>query len=288
MLKQRGTGYHEMLEYGSTHRDRKLVSFSFLTAEGVRAAVPYRMEGLADFAYQDRMNRQNDPNLSEDRIVVVSVLFDTFVNMNFSSKLLEQAVEAFSSLPGVGKKSALRFALFLIDQPQEQAEQFGKAIVEFRQKLKKCATCGHLSDQHECEICMDQKRDKSTICVVESIRDVLAIESTNHFFGVYHVLGGIISPIDGIAPGDLTIEQLVHRVQNTDVREVIMAIRPTIEGDTTSYYIAKKMEEMEQCKFSIISRGVSFGGELEFTDEVTLGRSITGRLPYNPNVMISS
>ncbi len=216
------------------------------------------------------------------------LLFDTFVKMNFSSKLLEEAVEAFASLPGVGKKSALRFALFLIEQSPVQVEQFGKAIVDFRQKLQKCTSCGHLSDQAQCQICLDTRRDKSTICVVESIRDVLAIESTNQFFGVYHVLGGIISPIDGIAPEDLSIDQLMSRASEKTVKEVIMAIRPTIEGDTTSYFIAKKMEKFEHCKFSIISRGVSFGGELEYTDEITLGRSITGRLPYNPNVMLNS
>lgn len=208
--------------------------------------------------------------------------------MNFNSKLLEEAVEAFSGLPGVGKKSALRFALFLIDQPIERSEQFGEAIIRFRQQLKKCTTCGHLADDDQCTICKDSRRDKTTVCVVESIRDVLAIESTNQFYGVYHVLGGIISPIDGIAPDDLTIDALIDRVKTEQVSEVILAIRPTIEGDTTSYYLAKKMEEYDHCKCSMISRGVSFGGELEFTDEVTLGRSILGRLPYNPNVMIDS
>ena len=201
---------------------------------------------------------------------------------------MEQAVEAFASLPGVGKKSALRFALHLIDLPQEQVDQFGSAIINFRNELRKCSTCGHLSDKDQCDICIDHRRDKNTICVVESIRDVLAIESTNQYFGLFHVLGGIISPIDGIGPDDLTLDELVVRVKATNVSEVILAIRPTIEGDTTSYYIAQKMKELEYCKFSIISRGVSFGGELEYTDEITLGRSITGRLPYNPNVMIGS
>ena len=208
--------------------------------------------------------------------------------MNFSSKLLEQAVEAFASLPGVGRKSALRFALHLIDQPKEQVEQFGTSILSFLANLRKCSTCGHLSDAELCTICTDHRRDRTTICVVESIRDVLAIEATNQYFGVFHVLGGIISPIDGIGPADLSIHSLVDRVSNQDVAEVIMAIRPTIEGDTTSYFIAKKLEDINNCKFSVISRGVSFGGELEYTDEITLGRSITGRLPYNPNVMTSS
>lgn len=208
--------------------------------------------------------------------------------MNYSSRLLEEAVEAFSSLPGVGRKSALRFALHLMDQPEELTKHFSMALTDFRSKMKKCSTCGHLADQDECDVCMNPRRDKRLVCVVESIRDVLAIEATNQYFGTYHVLGGIISPIDGIGPEDLNIDALVHRAQQVDGMEIIMAIRPTIEGDTTSYYIAKKMEEIPACSFSIISRGVSFGGELEYTDELTLGRSIASRLPYNPNVLMNS
>ncbi len=201
---------------------------------------------------------------------------------------MEQAVLAFSQLPGVGKKSALRYALHLMDQPKEMTEQFTADIGAFRSLLQKCTTCGHLSDTTHCDICVDHRRDRQVICVVESIRDVLAIEATNQYFGVYHVLGGIISPIDGISPEDLSIDLLIERIEKSTVAEVILAIRPTIEGDTTSYYIAKRLEKFDQLKFSIISRGVSFGGELEFTDEITLGRSIQGRLPYDPNVMINT
>lgn len=208
--------------------------------------------------------------------------------MNYSSKLLEDAVEAFAGLPGVGRKSALRFALHLMDQPQELTQSFCASLDRFRANMKKCKTCGHISDQDECDVCLNPRRNKQLVCVVESIRDVLAIEATNQFFGTYHVLGGIISPIDGIGPDDLNIESLVRRVEEADSMEIIMAIRPTIEGDTTSYYIAKRMEAYSSCSFSIISRGVSFGGELEYTDELTLGRSIAGRLPYNPNVMMNS
>jgi len=208
--------------------------------------------------------------------------------MNFNSKLLEEAVEAFSSLPGIGKKSALRFVLHLMELPEDSTKGFVNALSAFRSQLQKCTACGHISDNTLCHICNDSRRDKKTICVVESIRDVLAIEATNQYYGLYHVLGGIISPIDGISPDDLTIDSLLDRVKMQDVNELIMAIRPTIDGDTTSYYIAKLMEEIDGCQMSIISRGISFGGELEFTDELTLGRSITGRLPYNPNVMTSS
>ncbi len=199
--------------------------------------------------------------------------------MNFSSKLIEEGVNAFASLPGIGKKTALRLVLHLLNQPVEMSEQFSEAIVKMRKGIKKCEQCFNLSDEAVCSICADSKRDRSVICVVENIRDVMAIEETAQYRGLYHILGGIISPIEGIGPADLTIDELVDRIGSTEVKEVIMAISPTIEGDTTIYYITKKLAPLE-VKVSTIARGVSFGGELEYADEVTLGRSIIARTPY--------
>lgn len=199
--------------------------------------------------------------------------------MNFSSKLIEEAVNAFASLPGVGKKSALRLVLHLVSQPTENAEQFAEAIVKMRQHINFCKNCHNLSDEPVCTICADSRRDKGLVCVVESIRDVMAIEDTSQYRGLYHVLGGVISPIEGIGPGDITIDSLLRRVQEGELREVIMAISPTIEGDTTIFYISKRLKEFG-IKVSTIARGVSFGGELEYADELTLGRSIVARIPY--------
>lgn len=199
--------------------------------------------------------------------------------MNFSSKLIEEAVNAFSSLPGVGKKTALRLVLHLVNQPLESSEQFGAALIKMRRDIKFCETCHNLSDEPLCTICADLRRDRAMVCVVESIRDVMAIEDTSQYRGLYHVLGGVISPIEGIGPGDLNIDSLLRRVQEGEVREVIMAISPTIEGDTTIFYISKKLKEFG-VKISSIARGVSFGGELEYADELTLGRSIVARVPY--------
>ncbi len=199
--------------------------------------------------------------------------------MNFSSKLIEEAVNAFASLPGVGKKSALRLVLHLVNQPTENTEQFAEAIVKMRQHINFCKICHNLSDDPVCTICADPRRDRGLVCIVESIRDVMAIEDTSQYRGLYHVLGGVISPIEGIGPGDLTIDSLLGRVQEGDVREVIMAISPTIEGDTTIFYISKRLKEFG-IKISTIARGVSFGGELEYADELTLGRSIVARIPY--------
>lgn len=199
--------------------------------------------------------------------------------MNFSSKLIEEAVNAFASLPGIGKKSALRLVLHLVNQPTENAEQFAEAIVKMRQHINFCKTCHNLSDDPICTICADARRDQALICVVESIRDVMAIEDTSQYRGLYHVLGGVISPIEGIGPGDLNIDSLLGRVQEGTIREVIMAISPTIEGDTTIFYISKRLKDFG-VKVSTIARGVSFGGELEYADELTLGRSIVARVPY--------
>ncbi|MCB0632280.1 MAG: recombination mediator RecR [Saprospiraceae bacterium] len=202
--------------------------------------------------------------------------------MNFSSKLLEDAVDAFASLPGIGRKTALRLALHLVNQETEQTETFTEALVKMRKHIQHCQICHNLSDESTCVICADRRRDRSVICVVEGIRDVMAIEDTQQFRGLYHVLGGIISPIEGVGPNDLEIDSLIHRVQQDEVRELIMAISPSIEGDTTIFFITKKLKELQvDVQVSTIARGVSFGGELEYADELTLGRSIVSRVPYS-------
>jgi recombination protein RecR len=202
--------------------------------------------------------------------------------MNFSSKLIEDAVNAFASLPGIGKKSALRLALHVIKQPKENAESFAEAILKMRQNIKTCGTCHNISDNALCQICTDTRRDRATVMVVESIRDVMAIEETTQFHGLYHILGGVISPIEGIGPGELNIDSLVDRIMQGNIKEIIMAISPTIEGDTTVYYISKKLN-LHDVKITTLARGISFGGELEYADEVTLGRSIVQRIPYKAN-----
>jgi len=200
--------------------------------------------------------------------------------MNFSSKLLEEAVKALSTLPGVGKKTALRLALHLIHQPDEQVETFSRAILNMRKNIKHCQICFNLSDDAICSICNDKSRMKKIICVVESVRDVMAIEDTNQYRGTYHVLGGIISPLEGIGPSALNIDSLVQRVENEEVDEIIMAISPTIEGETTLFYISRQLQSFK-VKITTIARGVAFGGELEYADELTLGRSIISRVPYS-------
>ncbi|MCP3932584.1 MAG: recombination protein RecR [Bacteroidetes bacterium] len=199
--------------------------------------------------------------------------------MNFSSKLIEEAVNAFASLPGIGKKTALRLILHLINQNGEVTEQFTEAILNMRKNIKNCEVCHNISDEPVCNICSDQRRDHTMVCVVESIRDVMAIEDTGQYRGLYHVLGGVIAPIEGIGPSELNIETLKARIADKDIKEVIMAISPTIEGETTIYYITKKLKD-SGVKVSAIARGVSFGGELEYADELTLGRSIVTRVPY--------
>jgi recombination protein RecR len=199
--------------------------------------------------------------------------------MNFSSKLLEKSVDAFAGLPGIGRKTALRLALHLLKQDKSNTEQFTSAIAAMRNGIRDCKVCHNLSDEDVCAICADMRRDKSLICVVESMRDIMAIEETGQFRGLYHVLGGIISPIDGIGPSDLNIETLAQRVEKGGIKEVIMAISPTIEGETTIFYVSKKLQAYGT-QVSAIARGVSFGGELEYADELTLGRSIVARVPY--------
>lgn len=199
--------------------------------------------------------------------------------MNFSSKLIEEAVDAFASLPGIGRKTALRLVLHLIRQAPEQSEQFAEAVVRLRRNIKSCEQCHNLSDERVCAICADSRRDRSVICVVEGIRDVMAIEDTGQYRGLYHVLGGVISPIEGIGPAELNIDSLLQRLQEREIREIIMAISPTIEGETTIFYLSKRLREHD-VRISTIARGVSFGGELEYADELTLGRSIVARVPY--------
>lgn len=199
--------------------------------------------------------------------------------MNFSSKLLEEAVNAFASLPGIGKKTALRLVLHLVTREVETVDQFGDAIVKMRREIKSCKVCHNLSDEELCNTCSDQRRDQQVICVVESIRDVMAIEDTGQYRGMYHVLGGVISPLEGVGPGELTIDSLEQRLATGETKEVVMAISPTIEGETTIFYISKRLKDLD-LKISTIARGVSFGGELEYADELTLGRSIVARVPY--------
>ena len=194
----------------------------------------------------------------------------------YPSKLLEHSVQEFSKLPGIGRKTALRLVLHLLRQETEDVLRFTDAIRELRQEVKFCKVCHNISDQEVCPICSDQRRDGSTICVVENIQDVMAIENTQQFSGLYHVIGGLISPMDGIGPGDLEIDSLVKRVAEGTVREVILALSPTMEGDTTNFYIFRKLAPYD-VKVSVIARGIAVGNELEYTDEVTLGRSILNR-----------
>ena len=198
---------------------------------------------------------------------------------NYSSALLQSAVEELSRLPGIGKKTALRLALHLLKQPVEISNNLGNALVSLRNNIKFCKECNNISDSDICEICGSPKRDHATICVVEDIRDMLAIENTNQFRGVYHVLGGIISPVDGIGPSDLNIDKLIKRVAEKNIAEVIMALPATVEGDTTNYYLYKVLHPYN-IQISIIARGIPVGDELDYTDEITLGRSLIMRQPY--------
>jgi recombination protein RecR len=198
--------------------------------------------------------------------------------MNIPSKILENAVDQIASLPGIGKKTALRLALSLLKRNQHEVSDFVTSIDELKKSIKHCDTCFNLSDDPTCKVCSNPLRDHGILCVVEDIRDVMAIESTNQFKGVYHVLGGIISPMDGIGPSDLRINELLARLKG-DVKEIILALSTTMEGDTTAFYLYRKLQDSDVA-ISTIARGVSIGDELEFIDEVTLGRSILQRMPY--------
>ncbi len=198
--------------------------------------------------------------------------------MQFSSSLLENAVNEFAKLPGIGKKTALRLVLHLLKQDASFSQGFGEIIIKMRQEIKFCQRCFNVADGDICSICANSMRKQELVCVVESIRDVIAIESTQQFNGTYHVLGGIISPLDGIGPDQLNIEPLIHRVQKEHIQEMIFALNPNIQGDTTIYYIQKKLQPFV-VRVTTIARGIAFGGELEYADEMTLARSIANRLP---------
>lgn len=195
----------------------------------------------------------------------------------YPSVLLEKAVGEFSKLPGIGRKTALRLVLHVLRQPVGEAEAFADAVLHVRKDIKYCSVCHNISDDDVCPICADARRDRSTICVVENVQDVMAIENTQQYNGLYHVLGGVISPMDGVGPGDLQIESLVQRVKdNDDVKEIILALSSTMEGDTTNFYIHRQLALLH-VKVTMIARGISVGNDLEYTDEVTLGRSIVNR-----------
>jgi len=199
--------------------------------------------------------------------------------MNFSSKLLEHAVDEFAKLPGVGKRTALRLVLHLLNQSETEVADFTSSLTRLKAEIRFCETCNNISDAPVCEICESHKRDRSTVCVVEDTRDVMAIENTAQYQGVYHVLGGLISPMDGIGPSDLYIDNLIERVQAGELKEVILALSATMEGDTTIFFLYKKLKDLP-VQISTIARGIAFGGELEYVDEITLGRSIATRIPY--------
>ena len=198
--------------------------------------------------------------------------------MIFSSSLLENAVNEFAKLPGIGKKTALRLVLHLIKQDEQQVAHFSETIAQMRKEIKFCKRCHNIADKDLCNICSNPMRKKEMICVVENIRDVIAIESTQQFNGIYHVLGGIISPLDGIGPDQLNIDSLVERISKEEIKELIFALNPNIQGDTTVYYIGRKLKGVA-IKITTIARGISFGGELEYADEMTLAKSITNRIP---------
>lgn len=202
--------------------------------------------------------------------------------MNLTSPVIESAVNEFSKLPGIGKKTALRLVLHLIQQPKDVVEHFSSSLIELKERLQSCKNCATITEQEVCSICSNPSRNKQVICVVESLKEVLAIENTNQYKGRFHVLGGVISPMNGIGPEQLTINLLLEQVQQNQVTEVIMALNPTVDGDTTIFYISKRLKEINKnIKITTIARGVAFGGELEYVDEFTLARSLATRLPFD-------
>ncbi len=202
------------------------------------------------------------------------------MNFNYSSKLLESAVNEFATLPGIGHKTALRLVLHLLRQDKTALENFGSTLIKLASDLKFCSICGNICDRDICPVCADQKRDHATICVVENIKDIMVIENTQQYHGVYHVLGGIISPMDGLGPADLNINSLEKRVKEGTTKELILALSATMEGDTTNFYLYKRLNTYNLV-FSTLARGVSIGDELEYTDEITLGRSLVNRIPFS-------
>ena len=205
------------------------------------------------------------------------------MNQRYPSALLENAVNELASLPGVGRKTALRLALYMLRRDVGYTENFAAALVALRRDVKYCKVCHNISDTETCQICANPQRDASTVCVVENIRDVMAVEATQQYRGLYHVLGGVISPMDGVGPSDLQIESLVQRVAEGGIKEVILALSTTMEGDTTNFYIYRKLDKLG-VKLSVIARGISVGDELEYADEVTLGRSIVNRTLFTGTV----
>lgn len=203
--------------------------------------------------------------------------------MNFSSRKIELAVEEISRLPGIGKKTALRLALHLLRRPSSQTESLSAALLDLRNNTTFCSECHTISDTEICSICSSPKRDKSIVCIVEDVRDVMAIENTGGYGGVYHVLGGLISPMDGIGPSDLTIDALIGKMKTDEVKEVVFALNTTMEGDTTNFYLYRKIKDYG-ANLTTIARGIAVGDELEFADEVTLGRSIQHRIPYEQSL----
>lgn len=202
---------------------------------------------------------------------------------NFPSKLLENAVNEFAKLPGIGKKTALRLVLHLLKQDKDDVHRFGRSITQLRDEIKLCTICRNISDTDTCNICSSPSRGHDVVCVVENIRDVMSIENTQQFRGGYHVLGGVISPMDGVGPADLEIDSLVERVKKGDIVEVILALSTTMEGDSTNFYLYKKLKDFD-VKVTTLARGVSIGDELEYTDEITLGRSIVNRLAFESSI----
>ena len=203
--------------------------------------------------------------------------------MNLVSKVLQQAVDEFAQLPGVGHKTAFRFVLHLLKKEPEELKKFGNTFLQLHEQVKYCKECFNITDKEICDVCEDDKRDRTTLCVVEDIRDIVSIENTEQYKGLYHVLGGIISPLDGVGPSDLNISHLIERIESGEPKEVIFALSTTMEGDTTNFYLSRQLQKFD-VKLSTLARGVSIGGGLEYTDELTLGRSLVNRVPYEGSV----
>ena len=203
------------------------------------------------------------------------------MDQEFASSLLEQAVSQFASLPGIGRKTALRLVLYLLKQSEQDATAFGEAIIRLRREIRYCRVCHNISETDVCPICSNPSRDASTICVVENVKDVMSIENTHQHHGLYHVLGGLISPMDGVGPQDIEINSLEQRVKEGGIKEVILALSATMEGDTTNFYIFRRLAPYPDVKVTMLARGVSVGNEIEYTDELTLGRSIINRTPFS-------
>ena len=210
---------------------------------------------------------------------------EIYMNQQYPSVLLEKAVGEFSKLPGIGRKTAMRLVLHLLRQDNATVEAFGNSIITLKHEVKYCRVCHNISDTDTCQICANPTRDASTVCVVENIRDVMAVEGTQQFRGLYHVLGGVISPMDGVGPSDLQIDSLVQRVANEEVKEIVLALSTTMEGDTTNFFIYRKLSPYN-VKITVIARGVSIGDEIEYADEITLGRSIVNRTSFNDSIKI--